>query len=200
MSAVIIRRLSELTGRLFFILLHAFIGIALLTNVSFVNSWRPALPIFFEGAGLGPINATLAEGTGPLVFWTWFYGLIASPNYLTTIPLNDPSECVGGLCASYFLPGAIYNLTPLVPPLEEHPEATTIVINNLRGYQLEFYPLVNATELNDALCEVYGVDSVAILICLKKSGNSLLAGFFVLKDLINISSQCLSPYFQLSQQ
>lgn len=179
------------TCRIFFTILHAFVGIALLTNVSFITSWHNIRELSFEGAGLGRINSSIA--LQPIVFWAWFYGIVVSPNYITTIP---PTQCSGGLCVSQFLPGPC----PLNgSQLSGNQEATAIVVSNLTGYQLEFYPPNDPDELNGAACKAYGVDSVAILICLKQSGNNLLAGFPVekisLTAVLNAcpySSNCLS--------
>jgi hypothetical protein len=205
-AAVIRRPLLKLTDRIFFILLHAFLGIALLTSISFVSTWRPVQNLSFLGAGIGPIDSSIAlANPQPSVFWTWFYGLVASPNYIATIPPSNPSNCIEGLCASSFLPGAIYNLnvTPPLPPLGQYVEATALVIDNIPGYQLEFYPLDDVTELNDAACEAYGIDSaensVAVLICLKQSGNSLLAGFSTSRTSLTLAlNACINRSYCLS--
>jgi hypothetical protein len=86
--------------RIFFILLHAGVGIALLTNVSFTSSWRVVEPFFLNATGIGPINATIAVNSfGPLNFWAWFYGLLVSPNYATFIL---PTKCSGANCVLLF--------------------------------------------------------------------------------------------------
>jgi hypothetical protein len=119
--------------RIFFILLHAGVGIALLSNVSFISAWRTVQPLSFHASGLGPINASLAIGADnyyPLGFWAWFYGLLVSPNYATFIP---PIHCSGSNCASYFLPGAIYVVDPSPTSFQDHQEATAFVVNNSPG-------------------------------------------------------------------
>ena len=167
--------------RLFFIVLHAFIGFALLTNVSFISSWRAVQDLSFSGTGIGPIDSAIAlQKPQPNVFWSWFYGLIVSPNYSTTVAAI---KCTEGLCYSYFLPGTTYSLHPSSPTPGPEDLATALVINNVTGYQIEFYAPESKKELNNAVCQVYGVESgqtsVAILICLKQSGSDLLAGFSI---------------------
>jgi len=167
-------------NRMFFILLHAGVGLALLSNVAIVPSWRSVQDFAVSGSGVSPINATLAIGdTDSLDFWAWFYGLIVSPNYSTTLP---PVHCSGSgvSCASYFLPGTAYVVTPSVTSFTQHPEASAFIVDNSLGYQIEFYPPTSVNELDGALCKVYGWDwpdnSVGVEICLKQSGNDLLAG------------------------
>lgn len=167
--------------RIFFTVLHFFIGLALLTNVSFISSWRPVQDsLSFSNTGIGPIDSTIAlQNTQPNIFWFWFYGIVVSPNYSTSIA---PTKCTEGLCYSCFLPGTMYSLNPTPSfPSEQGERHTALVINNVTGYQVEFYPPEPREEINGAVCQVYGAESnqvsVAVLICLKRSGNDLLAGF-----------------------
>jgi hypothetical protein len=76
----------------------------------------------------------------------------------------------------------MYSLNPAPsPPSGQDEGQTAFVINNVTGYQAEFYPPEFGEELNGAVCQVYGVESeqlsVGVLICLKQSGSDLLAGF-----------------------
>ena len=187
-----------------FILLHAGVGIALLSNVAFVPSWRPVQDLAFDGSGWGPINATLAADMVPMDFWAWFYGLIVSPNYATSLP---PIHCSGSgvACASYFLPGAVYFVSPSIDSFTEHPEANAFVVHNSIGYQIEFYPPESINELYGAACKVYGLDSqfgsVGVELCLKRSGNDLLAGTPIpFSILLNLSLECVSFRYLLSQR
>jgi hypothetical protein len=177
--------------RLFFILLHAGVGIALLSSVAFVPSWRSVDDLAFVGSGISAINATIAVDAVPLNFWAWFYGLLVSLNYATSLP---PIHCSGSgvACASYFLPGTVYDVYPHTSSFTQHPEADGFVVDNSIGYQIEFYPLSSTNELAGAICKVYGWEvpdnSAAVELCLKQSGNDLLAGL----GLCPINSSCLS--------
>ena len=62
----------------------------------------------------------------------------------------------------------------------DYPNALGYIQNNAPGYQLEYYPIdrVKDPSMTLANCAVYGVSNVAIQICLKNSGSSLMAGNF----------------------
>jgi len=163
--------------RIFFILLHAVLGVLLLSRVTFENSWRPIQSLQFSGSGLTPINASLANESSPLDFWAWLYGLLASPNYAIGVP---PLHCSGTNCSSYFLPGPIYTIEGIDLPLSFHPEAPLLVLDNSIGYQIEYYPPAIDNTFAGAVCKSYGVNSYAVSICIKQSGSDLLAGTCVL--------------------
>ena len=96
-------------------------------------------------------------------------------------PIIPPIHCTGTTqCASYFLPGTVYDMNPSPSTFTGHPEATTVVVKNSIGYQIEFYSLSSTDNFVDAECKAYGADSrtgsVGIFICLKQSGNDLIAG------------------------
>ena len=168
--------------RILFLILHIVLGIVLLAKVSFTSTWRDVEKVSLLGSGIGPINASIAVDLGdygPVQFWAWYYGLLVSPNYATFIP---PIHCSGTTnCASYFLPGTVYDITfPQSFNNGDHPEATALVVQNSVGYQIEFYSLSSSDSIAGAECKVYGYDnppdSVGIVICLKQSGNDLIAG------------------------
>lgn len=141
-------------------------------------TWRKVENLSITASGIGPINSLIALNSWPLAFWAWIYGILVSPNYSTTIP---PLHCSGPSCESYFLPGTIYLAQPQPPPIDVHPEATEFILDNTVGYQIELYPPSSIDELNNATCKIYGNNYVAVLICLKQSGNDLLAGSSFLK-------------------
>ena len=159
--------------RIFFLLLHAVLGVLLLSRVTFENSWRPIQSLQFTGSGLTPINASLVNEASPLDFWAWVYGLLASPNYAVGVP---PVHCSGTNCSSYFLPGAIYTIDGTYLPLSFHPEAPLLVLDNSIGYQIEYYPLAVDDAFVGASCKSYGLNPYAVSICIKQSGTDLLAG------------------------
>lgn len=185
---------------MFFLVLHVILGITLLANVSFTSTWREIHQFPLLGSGISPINATIATNLGsycPIHFWPWFYGLLGSPNYATYIP---PIHCSGVTnCSSYFLPGSVYDITfPQSFNATSYPEATALVVQNSVGYQIEYYSLSSSDDFNGAECKVYGYDypedSVGILLCLKQSGNDLLAGAaLILIFLMEGFSVCPSP-------
>jgi hypothetical protein len=62
-------------------------------------------------------------------------------------------------------------------PSDAYPEAITYIQNDAPGYQIDFYPIDMQKEsiaLSD--CRVYGLNSLAIQVCLKQTNNSFLAG------------------------
>ena len=153
------------------------VGIVLLADVSINSTWQPIQTQSITGFGLGLINTTLASPANLPVFWAWFYSVLVSPNYSLTLPPN--STCSGIQCASYYLPGSLTNITLDKPAsLSENPAA--FIVKNSTGYQIDFWPIEEFSDLNDATCEVYrsasGSNSAAVLICLKKSGTDILAG------------------------
>jgi hypothetical protein len=71
----------------------------------------------------------------------WFSGL-------GSMARASPTQCLGGLCASCFLPGSTYDLDRYG---DDAPLATALVIANVTGYHLEFYPPDSADGLSGAL-------------------------------------------------
>ena len=66
------------------------------------------------------------------------------------------------------------------PPSDAFPNAIGYIQNDAPGYQIDFYPMDSEEEgitLND--CRVYGLNSLAIQICLKQANESLLAGISI---------------------
>lgn len=164
-------------GRLFFVGLHAVVGVILLADVSINSTWLPIRTLSLTGFGLGRIDTTLASSANLPVFWAWFYSVLVSPNYSLILPPNR--ECSGIQCASYYFPGSLAKVTLDTPVgLPKNPAA--FIVKNSTGYQIDFSPVDEFSDLNNAICEVYGSESesksAAVLVCLKKSGTDLLAG------------------------
>ena len=77
-----------------------------------------------------------------------------------------------------------------------HTEANLFVQNNAPGYQIDYYQIDLANDPKMTLddCRLYGLESVALQICLKKVDTSLMAGgFSTLSSLLTISVEFL-PY------
>ena len=132
-------------------------SVLLLSRVTFENSWRPIQSVQFATSGLTPVNASLVNEASPLDFWARIYGLLASPNYAIGI---SPLHCSGTNCSSYFLPGAIYEIEGIDLPLSFHPEASLLVVDNLIGYQIEYYPLA-IEEWSDETMNWYSASSTS---------------------------------------
>jgi hypothetical protein len=80
----------QLMTSLFLLLLNTIIGIALLSNISIVSSWKSVESIDISASGLSPINASIAQTIYPGDFWDWIYSLLPSPNYVFPI---TPTRC-----------------------------------------------------------------------------------------------------------
>jgi len=59
----------------------------------------------------------------------------------------------------------------------EYPNALAYIQDDAPGYQIDFYPINRQTEYLDLDdCRLYGVDLMALQVCLKAENNSILAG------------------------
>jgi hypothetical protein len=112
-------------------------------------------------------------------FWWYFPALLTDTKRVKSVA---PLHCLGANCDAYFLPGSMSSivLDPNEPPIgkEEYPNAISYIQDDAPGYQLDFYPIDRINDPNMTLndCRVYGVDIVAVQICLKATGGSMLAG------------------------
>jgi hypothetical protein len=168
---------ASINERLFLFLLNAIVGIALLSNVSVVPSWRNTESVQFNFSGLGPINATLASEVWPLDYWAWLYSLLSTPNYVINVP---PTRCsLATDCQSFYLGGSIYNVDPSKDSFHNHPEATLFIVENSIGYQIDYYPPLSSDNMNGANCGTYETTETALNICIKQSGVDLLAGMYI---------------------
>jgi len=154
---------------------NAIVGIALLSNISVVQSWRPVEAIDISSAGLSAINVSIASEIDAGDLWGWIYSLLPSPNYVLPV---TPTRCtLANNCESYYLSGTIYDVFPPKEDFTNHSEATIFIVDNSIGYLLEFYP-PDPGDLFDttAECGTYGVEAYAYQICLQQAGTNLLAG------------------------
>jgi len=71
-------------------------------------------------------------------------------------------------------------LIPDLPPItkNDHPDAVCYIQNDAPGYHVEFYPMDPARDppLTPNDCQVYGIDSMAIQICLMNNDSGMTAG------------------------
>jgi hypothetical protein len=162
--------------RIFLVLLNFSVGIALLSNISVVPSWNIVETFELEFSGLSPINSSLSTFNSPLDYWAWLYSLLSTPNYVITVP---PTRCSLGLqCQSYYLSGSIYNQIPSASSFVDRPEASFFIVEDSVGYQIDYYPPLLTDNLQGAICATYADSGnwTALQICIKQSGNDLLAG------------------------
>jgi hypothetical protein len=169
--------------RLFFVFLRGALAVLLLSNISFTTTQHVVHQFPIARAGLSPLNTSLTltdqfNATATAQFW-WYFPAILSDS-LAVQPAT-PLNCSGDQCQSYFFPGSMRNilLDPKLPPIgsNEFPGAISYLQNDAPGYQIDYSP-VDPTDppLSLTDCRVYGIEIMAIQICLKKSNNSLLAG------------------------
>lgn len=83
------------------------------------------------------------------------------------------------------MPGSMSTivLEPNLPPIteDEYPDAISYIQNDAPGYQLDFGSVDSLEDLTFAPgeCEVYGISFLALQVCLKTHGLSLLGGSVV---------------------
>jgi hypothetical protein len=120
--------------------------------------------------------------TATAEFWWYFPALLTDSK---RVKAGTPLNCSGQNCNSYFIPGSMssIDLDPNQPTIakQDYPKAISYIQNDAPGYQLDFYPIDRVNDVSMTLddCRVYGVDRVAIQVCLKETGGSLLAGTFL---------------------
>lgn len=156
-------------------LLYIGLGLVLLARVNIEPAWEPSSGSFpLALAGVSPLNASLTSYWTSSDFWNEWQSSLTDPTAVISIP---PHSCSGNYCLSYFMPGGL-NIPSNNSPAS--PSATSVIIYDTPGYQLEFYPM-NATDPtfdNTTDCIVYegGNYELSVLICLKAVRNSFLTG------------------------
>jgi hypothetical protein len=189
--------------RLLFVLTRMGLGILLLSDISF-NSTYPAVYEFpIERAGLTPLNTSLTNTphfneTATAEFWWYFPALLTDSKRVYPVA---PLHCSGDLCRSLLVPGTMDNMVydPSQPNITQdtYPQAISYIQNDAPGYQVEFYPVDTETDPPLSLyddCRVYGLDFMAVQICLKKVNNSFIAGNNSLKLLLTPPSLDSMPH------
>ena len=191
--------MASINESLFLLLVNGLVGIALLSHINVVPSWRSVETIDISASGLTPINATIAQYITARDYWAFIYSLLPSTNYVFPVP---PTRCsLANNCESYYLSGGIYNIYPSKSSFSNDTEATLFIIDHSIGYLVEYYPPSSTDHFNDtAECGTYGSDSFALHICVQEAGSSLLAGkFFYSKSDVDLglsycpfNSSCLN--------
>jgi hypothetical protein len=158
-------------------------GILLLSDISFQSTYPPVSQFPILRSGLSPLNVSLVNTdffnlTSTAEFWWYFPSILSDTQRVTGV---SPLACSGEACHSYFLPGSMATILldpnePAITPLT-YPNAIAYIQNDAPGYQLDYYPVdVAAPGITLDDCRVYGLDYLALQICLKERDSSLLAG------------------------
>jgi len=158
-------------------------GVALLFDITLQFTYPPVEQFPILRAGLSPLNVSLVNTdlfnvTSTAEFWWYFPGMLSDSQRAAGV---DPINCSGEACHSYFLPGSMATiiLDPDKPALtpDIHPNAIAYIQNDAPGYQLDFYPAdADAPDLTLEDCHLYGLDILALQICVKEGNSSLLVG------------------------
>jgi hypothetical protein len=165
-------------------LLRIALGIVLLSDVSFEASYRPVHQVPVIQAGISPMNASFAHtDTFSSIATDYFY--FYYPSLLSDGKISHsiaPVSCSGPSCQGFFIPGptSVIEFDPAQPNITDSlfPKAAAFVQYDAPGYQIDFYPIDDAKDpaitLHD--CHVYGIDGLALQLCLKAFDGSFLAG------------------------
>lgn len=191
-------RKTGLILRLFFVFLRGALAVLLLADINFETTQHPVYQFPITRSGLSPLNTSLINTdqfniTATAQFW-WYFPAILSDS-LAVQPVT-PLNCTGDQCKSFFFPGSMRNilLDPKLPPIgsNEYPGANSYMQNDAPGYQIDYAPLdPSDPTFSPTDCQVFGIDMMAIQICLKTTQSSLLAGTcFVV--VVNSRLECLS--------
>jgi len=117
--------------------------------------------------------------TAPRDFWWYLPSVLTDGKISQTVA---PLSCSGEQCSSFFLPGPLSSILfdPTLPNITQldFSTASTYIQVDAPGYQVEFYAMDETREPPFTLvdCRAYGGSSIAVNVCLRKSGMSLLAG------------------------
>jgi hypothetical protein len=165
-------------------MLRVALGVVLLSDVSFRPTYRSVHQVPVLQAGLSPMNTSFAKtqwfhDIGTDYFWFYFPSLLSDGKISHSVA---PVSCSGPSCEAFFIPGptSIIRFDPTSPNITDSlfPDASAFIQYDAPGYQIDFYPIDEMSDptmtLND--CHVYGLDGLAVQLCLKQSNSSLLAG------------------------
>jgi len=115
-------------------------------------------------------------------FWWYLPATLVDRSISTTIA---PISCSGDQCNSFYLAGPLSTILfdPSLPNItaSNYSTASAYIQDNAPGYQVEFYPIDETRDPAFTLedCRAYGVSTLAINICLKRSGVSLIASTLI---------------------
>ena len=162
--------------------MRGVLGILLLSDVSFKSTYPEVHSFPIQRAGLAPMNTSVINHdkfnlTATAEFWWYFPALTTDVKRVKAV---TPLNCTN--CDSYFIPGSMASivLDPSQPIIsqDDYPNALAYIQTDAPGYQIDFYPIdrVNDPYMTLDDCRVYGVDFLAIQICLKETNGSMLVG------------------------
>ncbi len=170
--------------RVLLTVLRVALGIILLSDISFDPTYRQVYQDSVLQAGLPPMNTSFPQTSWfPDVatdyFWFYFPSLLSDGKISHSV---SPATCSSPSCEGFFLPGptSIIRFDPTSPNITDSlfPEAAAFIQYNAPGYQIDFSPIDEtkdpAMTLDD--CHVYGLQGLAIQLCLKQSNSSIIAG------------------------
>ena len=167
-------------------ILRGALAVLLLSDISFKSTYPGILDIPVQRAGLSPMNSSVFQTqnfnvSATAEFWWYFPALLSDTKRVGSVQPVVP--CTGAQCGSYFMPGSMMAISlendTILPSDNSYPDAISYIQNDAPGYQFDFYPIDTAVEpaITIADCRVYGVDIMALNICLKQvNETSLISG------------------------
>ena len=175
----------------------------MLSNIGFETKYVPLGPEANVFSGLAPFNVSLAtpewsEIGVPPAFLMFAFSLLSDSRSVAAIPpITQECQNAANDCLSVILPNAL-DYTGLeenyTRPIEYNQDATTYVVKNATGYQLEYIPLQDDTfEVDD--CQILGrfPSLFFVKMCLKNVDGDLLAGIrYVAKYVLTDRMDCMS--------
>jgi hypothetical protein len=185
---------SRLTGRFALLISRIVLSIVLLFNLDFETIYPRATPDYPIIGGVAPFNVTMATtlpgSLGDIIVPEYFVlllqGLLRDPKASFPIPSQYDFCQTSTDCFSYVIPGdfsqiATYTNDPnnqtflLNVP---HGDAPVYVAEQVSVYQLDFFPVQNATSFLDSDCRVFGnfVFGTTMKLCFRNEGTDLIAG------------------------
>ena len=152
------------------------------------------------------IHTSFFNETSTAEFWWYFPALLTDNKRVKGV--SPPKNCTPSEdCVSYFLPGSMSSIlidnrtAPITK--DQFPKAIAYLQNDAPGYQIDFRRIdrVNDPSMTMDDCRLYGIDSAAITLCLKKVNHSLLAGIrFNSKEVLSKSVEFMSHSSEIQGQ
>jgi len=154
------------------------LGIILLSHSDTLPFWRLGEQIdYADNGGIAPFNTSLIPDLDINDFFiAWTSSPLADP--FNAYPISAISSgCAGNYCLSYFLPGTLFNEAV---QWTNTTVGDSVVLYDILGYQLEFYPNSSTDPIFDLQndCKFYNYTDTepGVGICLKNVENDILLG------------------------
>lgn len=154
-------------------------------------NFNPTSPTLNVSAGIGPFNASLAQGWKSWVLST--YLVTEVPTFLADITVSYPTSyaashppCVNDIqtCHSNYFPGVLGIVSPWVVGVKhnESLNGDTFIVNQVQGVHVDYWEIdeLEGNWTSDD-CRMWGSNKSALRICLstsKVTKNALVAGTF----------------------